>query len=133
MKNFTRFSILILPFLVVFSLSGKTVSAEKTINPDSLQLASEGETAFVEDEAKILEGEFRAGEMIMEHVVDNHEWHIATLGHTHVVIPLPVILICDGKFSYLPLFKISQSDPYLERVQTGPEWSSQGQDHPCRF
>lgn len=41
--------------------------------------------------------EFRAGDMIMEHVVDNHEWHIATLGHIHVTVPLPVILIHEGK------------------------------------
>jgi len=43
------------------------------------------------------EKEFNAGEMIIDHIVDAHEWHIATLGHTHVAIPLPVILIDDGK------------------------------------
>ena len=36
--------------------------------------------------------------MIMEHVVDNHEWHIATIGHYDLYIPLPVLIICDGKF-----------------------------------
>jgi F-type H+-transporting ATPase subunit a len=29
---------------------------------------------------------------IMHHVVDSHEWHFATLGHTHVTLPLPVIV-----------------------------------------
>jgi len=43
------------------------------------------------------EGKFNAGEMIMEHVVDNHEWHIANIGSLHVTIPLPVILLYDGK------------------------------------
>jgi F-type H+-transporting ATPase subunit a len=43
-------------------------------------------------------GKFNPGEMIMEHVVDNHDWHIATLGHTEIVIPLPVLLLCEGKF-----------------------------------
>ncbi|GAA0879887.1 F0F1 ATP synthase subunit A [Algoriphagus jejuensis] len=28
---------------------------------------------------------------IMHHVVDSHEWHFVTLGHTHVTLPLPVI------------------------------------------
>lgn len=29
---------------------------------------------------------------IMHHVVDSHEWHFATFGHTHVTLPLPVIV-----------------------------------------
>ena len=29
---------------------------------------------------------------IMHHVVDSHEWHFATLGHTHVTLPLPVMV-----------------------------------------
>jgi len=36
--------------------------------------------------------------MIMEHVVDNHEWHIAEIGNLHLTIPLPVILFYEGKF-----------------------------------
>ena len=40
---------------------------------------------------------FNAGKVIIEHVVDNHEWHIAKFGETHVTIPLPVILIDNGK------------------------------------
>lgn len=41
--------------------------------------------------------EFNAGRMIIEHIVDAYEWHIMTIGSTHVSIPLPVILIDDGK------------------------------------
>jgi F-type H+-transporting ATPase subunit a len=43
-------------------------------------------------------GKFNPGEMIMEHVVDNHEWHIFTFGRFDLTIPLPVLIICDGKF-----------------------------------
>jgi F-type H+-transporting ATPase subunit a len=39
---------------------------------------------------------FNAGEMIIDHIVDSHEWHIMTIGHTHVSVPLPVILFYDG-------------------------------------
>jgi F-type H+-transporting ATPase subunit a len=42
---------------------------------------------------------FDAGKMIMEHVTDNHEWHICTLGTKNISIPLPVILLCDGKLT----------------------------------
>ena len=42
--------------------------------------------------------DFNAGLMIIDHIVDSHEWHILTLGETHVSIPLPVILIDKGQF-----------------------------------
>ena len=42
---------------------------------------------------------FDAGKMILEHVVDNHEWHIATVGHAHLTIPLPVIILYDGRIT----------------------------------
>jgi len=42
---------------------------------------------------------FNAGDMIIEHIVDAYEWHILTVGHTHVSLPLPVILIYDGNLS----------------------------------
>lgn len=35
---------------------------------------------------------FNAGEMIIEHVMDSHEWHLATVGEKHISIPLPIIL-----------------------------------------
>ncbi len=35
---------------------------------------------------------FNAGEMILDHVKDSYEWHIFTIGETHVSIYLPVIL-----------------------------------------
>ena len=35
---------------------------------------------------------FNASEMIMHHIGDSHEWHFATIGHTHLTIPLLVII-----------------------------------------
>ena len=40
---------------------------------------------------------FNAGEMIISHILDNHEWHIMTIGDKHIAIPLPVLLIHNGK------------------------------------
>ncbi len=31
-------------------------------------------------------------DIIFEHISDSHEWHLFTVGHTHVSIPLPVIV-----------------------------------------
>lgn len=53
--------------------------------PDSLATASH-------QEAKHEEGKFQPGTFILDHIQDSHEWHIATIGHTHISIPLPVIL-----------------------------------------
>ena len=35
---------------------------------------------------------FEAGKFVMEHVSDAFEWHIATIGETHISVPLPIIL-----------------------------------------
>ena len=55
---------------------------------DSITLAGE--------HASSAEKPFNAGEMILEHVLDAHEWHIAKIGNTHISVPLPVILYSDG-------------------------------------
>ncbi|MDD5694465.1 MAG: F0F1 ATP synthase subunit A [Bacteroidales bacterium] len=43
------------------------------------------------------EEEFNAGTMIIEHVIDAHEWHIISTPGKDVSIPLPVILLDQGK------------------------------------
>lgn len=40
---------------------------------------------------------FDTGEIIMEHIIDSHSWHILTYKDHHVSIPLPIILINEGK------------------------------------
>ncbi len=40
---------------------------------------------------------FNAGEMILDHIVDAHEWHILSYNDFHLSIPLPVILLDNGK------------------------------------
>ena len=40
---------------------------------------------------------FNAGKFVMEHVSDAFEWHIATVGETHISIPLPIILYSSDK------------------------------------
>ena len=33
---------------------------------------------------------------IMHHIKDSHQWHFATIGHTHLTLPLPVIIYEKG-------------------------------------
>ncbi|MFW6350979.1 MAG: hypothetical protein ACOC2E_01205 [Bacteroidota bacterium] len=41
---------------------------------------------------------FDAGKVIIDHILDSYEWHIADYGDTHITIPLPVILVYEGEF-----------------------------------
>ncbi len=73
-------SILVLMFILLCPvIYGQENDSIKT---DTSQLKS----------SKIKDGKFAPGEFMLEHITDNHEWHIITLGKTQIAIPLPVIL-----------------------------------------
>lgn len=38
------------------------------------------------------DAEFDIAHLIFHHIKDAYEWHFATIGHTHISIPLPIIL-----------------------------------------
>lgn len=46
------------------------------------------------------EGKFNAGDVIIGHILDSYDWHIMDIGSTPVSIPLPVILIYEGRFYF---------------------------------
>ncbi|GHV41188.1 ATP synthase subunit a [Bacteroidia bacterium] len=50
--------------------------------------------ASAENHSKAAEPEEKVdiAKMIMDHLLDSYEWHIATVGETHISIPLPVIV-----------------------------------------
>ncbi len=43
------------------------------------------------------EAGFDPGKFIMEHVSDSYEWHILTVGETHISVPLPIIIYSKTK------------------------------------
>jgi len=43
------------------------------------------------------DGEFRAEEYIMDHIVDSYGWHIITFKRKDISIPLPIILFDQGR------------------------------------
>ncbi|MCG6188169.1 F0F1 ATP synthase subunit A [Maribellus maritimus] len=53
------------------------------------------------------EESFNAGEFVIEHVSDAHDWHIVSFGDIHISIPLPIIVysknpeLHDGKSFYV--------------------------------
>ncbi len=76
-------------FTAVFLLTSSLVFAQHGPEIDPHESAMKKEA---DEEA------FQAGEMIVEHISDAYEWHIITIGHTHVSIYLPVILYDQGEW-----------------------------------
>ncbi len=86
-------AVLLIPFFFfAYGFTG-VVCAQENVN---LVPANDSVISGKEHKEKKAEG-FNAGDMIMEHVVDNHEWHILEAGHFTLSIPLPVILYYNGK------------------------------------
>lgn len=50
------------------------------------------EKEVTENQESNTKEKFDPGAFIFDHIGNAHEWHITTIGHTHVTIPLPVIL-----------------------------------------
>ena len=85
------FRILFLAFLLcVFQI--QFINAQHTNNSPVNENKEHAESW----EEEVEKSEFKAGKEIISHIVDSHEWHILTYGHTHVSIPLPIILIDNG-------------------------------------
>lgn len=126
-----RYINLSLPVALVFSVftlfpafSAAAASQDKT----SLTAAPDSAFDHLTSETKKEEKKFNAGEMIIEHVMDNHEWHIAEIGEMHISVPLPVILWYDGKlYTFLSSrfhnethsykgFKIEMEGPHAQQI-----------------
>lgn len=64
-------------------------------NFHSLLLASENDEqshAVHQEEHATEPEEFNPGEFMFDHIKDAHDWHLLSIGHKHISIPLPVIL-----------------------------------------
>ena len=75
-------------FLFFFLLIGLQAFSQELIEhkPDSSLLHDEQAHSEESHEG------FDVTELILEHLADTYDWHIATFGHTHISIPLPVIV-----------------------------------------
>lgn len=58
------------------------------------------------------EGELDAGKMIIEHLIDAHEWHLWTYKGHHVSIPLPIFLVHEGDFFAFWSSKLAHGHQY---------------------
>jgi len=47
--------------------------------------------------AESTHGEKEDSNFIFHHINDAHEWHLATVGDTHITIPLPIVLVSQAR------------------------------------
>lgn len=72
------------------------------------------------------EEQFVPGEFIIEHIGDSYEWHITTFGHTHVSIPLPIILIDGGHVEVFMSSKFHHGEATYKNYRIAKEGSKKG-------
>lgn len=66
----------------------------------AMVISAGAETTAINEEQPKSEKKFDAGKVIIDHILDAYDWHIADYGDTHVSIPLPVILVYEGKWYF---------------------------------
>ncbi|MBP1669294.1 MAG: synthase subunit [Bacteroidetes bacterium] len=82
--------------LLLMGLSLHSLGAIET-QPAHENAALPGEKESAENHEGTAKEKFEPGTFIFDHIGNAHEWHIITIGQTHVTIPLPVILYSKSK------------------------------------
>ncbi len=82
--------------LFVLSLSPHALFATRTAVEASLPATTE-EVIQAGDTPEASPEGFDAGKLIIGHVLDAHEWHLFDIGERQISIPLPVILVYQGR------------------------------------
>ncbi len=90
---------LLIYFLIIFFNISYSYADEPVFSDSTAETREEKVQEILEHSA---EAELNAGEIILEHVIDAHEWHILTYTDSegeehHISIPLPVILYHEGE------------------------------------
>jgi len=70
--------------------------------------------------------EYNAGEAIIEHIVDSYSWHIMDFGEHAIAIPLPVILIDEGKFYFFSSAKFEHGHASYKGFEIAHEGKFKG-------
>ena len=74
--------------------------------------------AKAEDEHK---EEFKAGEVIIEHILDSYDWHIFTWKDHEVCVHLPIIIYHDGSFYTFSSSVFHENDKYVTKDKNSQE------------
>lgn len=116
---------LVFTLMLTFALALPRVEAAVSENRDTTQidtLAAEAVQSVEQvdaDAAKETAAENKSEEaidvkgIVLGHLADSYEWHITTWGHTHITIPLPVIVHgSDGQWHLFSSSHLSHGESY---------------------
>ncbi|MCK9448686.1 MAG: F0F1 ATP synthase subunit A [Bacteroidales bacterium] len=81
---------------------------------------------FVHASADAEKEPFDAGRMIVDHIIDAYDWHIASFGNTHISIPLPVILYDEGKWYFFSSSKFNHGHDTYQGFHLAKEGAIKG-------
>jgi F-type H+-transporting ATPase subunit a len=86
-------------FLLFFTFTAFFLTSKASTNSAELSASPETETVVGESTHANKHGEeaFDIAHLIFHHIKDAYEWHFATIGHTHISIPLPIILYSSDR------------------------------------
>lgn len=70
--------------------------------------------------------EYNAGEAILEHIGDSYSWHILDYGEHSVAIPLPIILIDEGKFYFFSSAKFEHGHASYKGFEIAHDGAKKG-------
>ncbi|MFC2097329.1 F0F1 ATP synthase subunit A, partial [Bacteroidota bacterium] len=70
---------------------------------------------------------FSPGEFIVDHIGDSFYWHLLTIGHTHISVPLPIILYSKerGLFIFMSN-KFHHGKESYKGFKVETEWDNEG-------
>lgn len=81
---------------------------------------------FVHASADAEKEPFDAGRMIVDHIIDAYDWHIASFGNTHISIPLPVILYDEGRWYFFSSSKFNHGHDTYQGFHLAKEGAIKG-------
>ena len=82
-------------FFIILIFGVLAISFSSIANPDSTIV--ENQAIHLQTPIEGHAEKFNAGEMIFEHILDAHDWHLWGEGAEATVIPLPVIIYCKDR------------------------------------
>ncbi len=105
MTNKSAKTLLVAVFSLLSIFFYKDISAQDTHTSDKDHVAAEKNEGHT--------GEFNAGEAILHHIADSHEFHFFSIGDKHISMPLPVIVYSPQRgLSFFSSSRVAHGEMY---------------------
>lgn len=98
-RGFKNSLAVVVLLVATFFFSGKLFASEEASHQQEHHSAAEEHTSG-SDESHHEKKDLDVGRMILDHILDSHDWHLWGEGHDAVSVPLPVIIYSDKGFDF---------------------------------